>query len=198
MPPLTLPPDADRLVTIFNEHRHGLAGAVRGILAGASNHEIEEVLQDAYTLALTALRRGTQPREPVAWVFVTTMNRAKDLRRRARRRPPMRGLDDAIEDPNVLEPTTSWPPPDAVAQDREAVAAARDAIAALHEREKDVFLLRVSGELTFAATAEALGLPESTAKTLMRSALTRLRTMLRPHAPGENHNRSTPAEGGTR
>ena len=54
----------------------------------------------------------------------------------------------------------------------------------LEDDVKEVFLLRVSGELTFEAIAEALGIPVGTAKTRMRTALRRLRSHLAHLAPG--------------
>ena len=51
----------------------------------------------------------------------------------------------------------------------------RTAIHSLPEREREVFLLRQNGQLTFQAIAEALDAPLGTVKTRMRSALRRLR-----------------------
>ena len=66
---------------------------------------------------------------------------------------------------------------------REALGAAREAILRLEEDVKQVFLLRVSGELSFEAIAEALGIPVGTAKTRMRTALRRLQKHLAAFAP---------------
>ena len=66
---------------------------------------------------------------------------------------------------------------------RETLSAARTAILKLEEDVKEVFLLRVSGELSFEAIAEALAIPVGTAKTRMRKALARLRHHLQAFAP---------------
>jgi RNA polymerase sigma-70 factor (ECF subfamily) len=68
-------------------------------------------------------------------------------------------------------------------QNREAVAAARQAILRLRDAEKEVFLLRTSAGLSFDAIGKALQIPIGTAKTRMRSALLRLRESLAAHAP---------------
>jgi RNA polymerase sigma-70 factor (ECF subfamily) len=79
--------------------------------------------------------------------------------------------------------------PRAQLERREALTAARSAIHALSEPEKEVFLLRTSGGLTFEAAAEALGIPVGTAKTRMRAALGRLRAALAAHAPATQDGR---------
>ena len=66
----------DGLAALFQDNREGLAGAVRGVLGGRA--DVLEVLQDAYLKALRALNRGTAPSEPLAWVFVVTINLAKE------------------------------------------------------------------------------------------------------------------------
>lgn len=65
-----------------------------------------------------------------------------------------------------------------VAERREALSRVRDAIRELPEKEREVFLLRQNGDLTFQAMAEVLNAPVGTVKTRMRSALQRLRAVL--------------------
>ena len=72
----------------------------------------------------------------------------------------------------------------------EALRAARSAIHGLGEKAREVFLLRVSGELTFEAIGEALGIPVGTAKTRMRRALDELRITLARHAPATGRRTS--------
>lgn len=181
-------PDLD-LVELFEAHRDGLAGAVRGVLGGRA--DVAEILQDAFLNAWKAVQSGKQPEDPVAWVFVLTLNRARDHRRQHVRRPTPRPLDEATA---VHIPTTD-PEPTRQAEGAEALVAAREAIRELGANEQEVFLLRASAELTFPAIAEALGIPVGTAKSRMRSALERLRSKLAGHAPGAS---SFELEGGTR
>jgi RNA polymerase sigma-70 factor (ECF subfamily) len=54
----------------------------------------------------------------------------------------------------------------------------RAAIADLREEEKEVFLLRQNGELTYEEIADLLSIPSGTVKTRMRLALERLRKVL--------------------
>ena len=159
------------LADLFQAHRQGLAGAVRGVLG--SGADIAEILQDAFLRCWQNWQQGERPRDPVAWIFVVTWNVAVDCRRRQQRRPPPAALDEDLP----MQATNENPPARALEQ-QEELQRAQAAIEALADAEKQVFLLRVSGGLTFAAVATALAIPEGTAKTRMRSALQRLRRSL--------------------
>jgi RNA polymerase sigma-70 factor (ECF subfamily) len=176
----------EELAELFRIHRDGLAGAVRAVLGAPDDGA--EVLQDAFLNALRALRRGHRPDDSVAWVFVITINAAKDRRRRIRRRLPVHGLEEVSD----MELTAKDRPPGASAEVSEALGAARAAIARLDEPEKEVFLLRVSGGMTFEAAAAALRIPIGTAKTRMRAALARLRRDLDAFAPDQLANAARP------
>ncbi len=88
-----------------------------------------------------------------------------------------------LDEVDEMSMKTTDPGPAAAVEADEALTAARAAIYGLEEDQKEVFLLRVSGELSFEAIAESLGIPVGTAKTRMRHALARLRHHLRSHAP---------------
>ena len=61
----------------------------------------------------------------------------------------------------------------------------RKAIMGLREEEKEVFLLRQNGGLTYEQVAESMGIPLGTVKTRMRMALSKLRSVLSEES--ENH-----------
>jgi len=164
------------LEEIFREHAAGLAGAARGILGRDCDEQ--ELLQEAFLRAWRALERGDAPDDPVAWVFVLTLNLARDQRRRRGRRGPTHDLDE-VDDVQLIDRRTE--PLEALAG-RETLAAARAAIFALDDAEKEVFLLRVSGGLSFEAVGQALAIPVGTAKTRMRKALRQLRQHLSGYA----------------
>jgi len=163
------------LAELFQSHRQGLTGAVRGVLGGSA--DVAEVLQDAFLKCWTAALHGDAPRDPVAWIFVVTWNVAVDARRRGQRRPPHATLDGTLDEETEMKMATETSP-SAALERGEQLAAAQAAIEGLEDREKQVFLLRVSGGLTFEAVAEALAIPVGTAKTRMRKALQSLRRSL--------------------
>ena len=170
-------PLGQKLARLFLEHGDRLAGAVRGILGPGV--ETQELLQDVFLKALHAVETKRPPRNMLAWLFVITMNLAKDERRKLMRRGPRRSLEEV----DAMDLRTK----DATAlsglEKAEALAAARSAIQALGEREKEIFLLRSSAGLSFKEAAKALGIPEGTAKTRMRAALKKLRQSLARFAP---------------
>ena len=170
---------------------HGLAGAIQGVLGGGA--DLQEILQEVFLKAWRALEAGKTPREPRAWLFTICLNEARDRARRAGARPDHRSLEDEPLEATQTLGATRTPDaarrqdPAAQVADRETLDAARAAIERLDDPLKDVFLLRVSGDLAFPQVAEALGIPLATAKGRMRRALTQLRTALAPYhdLPGD-------------
>jgi len=65
-------------------------------------------------------------------------------------------------------------------EEQETMAQLRDALTHLRPEEKEVFLLRQNGELTYEQIAELHDRPVGTVKTQMRSALQKLRKVLNP------------------
>jgi RNA polymerase sigma-70 factor (ECF subfamily) len=72
-----------------------------------------------------------------------------------------------------------------MAQNRELAARLEQAIAALPDAQREVFLMREVAGLPFAEIAQVIGASEPTVKSRMRYALERLRSVLaeRPSEP---------------
>jgi RNA polymerase sigma-70 factor (ECF subfamily) len=155
-------PRQHELAELFRAHANGLSGVVHGILG--RHAETQELLQEAFLKAWQSLRRGFVPENPVAWLFVITMNLAKDLRRTEMRRTPSQPLEET----NPMELRSAEPAPDAQLTKSETLEAARAAIHDLKNTEK---------------AAQALRIPIGTAKTRMRAALIHLRESLKHFAP---------------
>ena len=68
--------------------------------------------------------------------------------------------------------------PEKAVEQRESLDQLRQAIMHLRQDEKEVFLLRQNGSLTFEQIAEVRRSPLGTVKTQMRSALHKLRQRL--------------------
>jgi RNA polymerase sigma-70 factor (ECF subfamily) len=114
----------------------------------------------------------TEIRDLRAWIFRVGLNAAKDLRRSAWRRrvKPLLG-----EDIMQLADGTA---PAQIVEDEESLRRIRQALLDLRPEEKEVFLLRQNGELTYEQIAQMRKCPIGTVKTQMRTALEKLRKML--------------------
>lgn len=173
------------LAHLVRSEADGLAGAIQGVLGRGA--DLQEVLQEVFLKAWRALEAGQEPRDPRAWLFTICLNEARDRARRAGSRPAHRSLEDEPLETLPQGATRPHEDPAARLAGRETLDAARAAIETLDDPLKDVFLLRVSGDLAFPQVAEALGIPVATAKGRMRRALDQLRSALAPHhdLPGE-------------
>jgi RNA polymerase sigma-70 factor (ECF subfamily) len=110
-----------------------------------------------------------------AWIFRVALNTARDMQRSgwAKRSKPLLAED-------VFLPARETSPTEKL-EDEEEVARLRIAILALRPEEREVFLLRLNGDLTYEQIAELREVPVGTVKTQMRAALMKLRKVLNPN-----------------
>jgi RNA polymerase sigma factor (sigma-70 family) len=138
---------------------------------------LQHVLTQCY-LSLPNLRTG-DPLKP--WLFRVARNRCLDELRRKRGIPfsefrTSEGIDDDLS-PLEIIPDTS-PLPEEIAELHDLQAILQKAIATLPPKFRDVVLLRYTAQLSFAEIAEALHMPEATAKTYFQRAKPQLRALL--------------------
>mgnify|MGYP001590228315 CR=1 FL=1 len=150
----------------------------------------EDVAQDV----LIRVHRSVASYEPTgsfdSWLFTIANNLCIDHLRRNRPERREGSLDAEEGEPHVPDHREAGPM--AALEDREIQEALRRAVAALPVDQRQVFLMREAGGLTFEAIASALGIPAGTAKTRMRSALSHLRCSLESFAPASLEERSSP------
>ncbi len=128
--------------------------------------DAEDVLQDALVEAWQ--RTGGRPES--ALVFATIRRRAIDLGRRHDRRARR---EEASAPENDV-----WF--DSAVADRETAMLLEEAVRTLPPELAEVITLKVWGGQTFAEVASTLGIPQGTAATRYRTALTQLRKSLTP------------------
>jgi RNA polymerase sigma-70 factor (ECF subfamily) len=160
----------DLLLRTFTELRDELVSTLWFVVG--NQEDAQDVAQEAF---LRCWRTQDGIPEVVnlrAWIFRVGLNAAKDLQRSAWRRrvKPLLGAD--------AMPTLNTSSPAGVLEDQEALAQLRQALLHLRPEEKEVFLLRQNGELTYEQIAELHNRPVGTIKTQMRSALQKLRKVL--------------------
>jgi RNA polymerase sigma-70 factor (ECF subfamily) len=161
---------ADQMVSVFNQFRDELVSTLWFLLG--NEEDAQDAAQEAFVKCWRARESLSGIQNLKAWIFRVGLNTAKDLRRSAwrRRAKPFKNgeamlVGDAAHPGQALE-------------DQEALDRLRQAILLLRQDEKEVFLLRQNGELTYEQIAEIRQSPVGTVKTQMRSALQKLRRHL--------------------
>jgi RNA polymerase sigma-70 factor (ECF subfamily) len=158
------------LVDTFNTMRDELYSSLYFLL---SNHaDAQDALQVAFLHCWRARARLAEVSNLRAWIWRVCLNAGRDMRDRAWRR---RARPLQIVEGSAL--CRQQPPTDALVDQEE-----RDRLqAALHRlrpEEKEVFLLRQNGELTFEEIARLRGSPVASGKTLMRTAMRKLKQIV--------------------
>ena len=164
------PGAGERLVRAFNELRDELISTLLFVLG--NREDAHDAAQDAFLKCWAARAQLGQVQNLRDWIFRVCFNTAKDMQRSAwnRRVKALRGEEFMVA-PN--EPT-----PAHGLEYKEAVERLRKAILGLRDEEKEVFLLRQNGDLTYEQIAELRHVPVGTVKTQMRTALEKLRKLL--------------------
>src|SRR4051794_31181470 len=164
-------PDAgERLVRAFNELRDELLSTLLYVLG--NRDDAHDAAQEAFVKCWGARQQLHQVQNLRAWIFRVAFNTAKDMQRSAwnRRAKPLQGEQSLM--------MANHPSPALALELQESVERLRKAILLLRDEEKEVFLLRQNGDLTYEQIAELRHCPVGTVKTQMRSALDKLRKLL--------------------
>ena len=164
----------ERLLSTFHALRDELIGTLFYVLG--NREDACDAAQDAFIKCWAARDRLGEVADLRAWIFRVSFNAAKDLQRSAWRRKARPLLEEQL----VMLAKDAYP--GETLERAESLERLRRAIVCLREEEKEVFLLRQNGELTFDQIAELRGCPVSTVKSHMRSALDKLRKALNPLA----------------
>jgi RNA polymerase sigma-70 factor (ECF subfamily) len=163
-------PAAEVLLRTFNGLRDELVSTLWFVLG--NRDDAQDVAQEAFLRCWRTQENLPDIVNLRAWIFRVGLNAAKDMQRSAWRRKvkPFLGTD-----PMPMVDSTN---PSQGLEDQESLTRLREALLDLRPEEKDVFLLRQNGELTYEQIAEMHNRPVGTVKTQMRSALQKLRKVL--------------------
>jgi RNA polymerase sigma-70 factor (ECF subfamily) len=162
----------DLLVRTFNDLRDELMSTLVYVLG--NREDAHDAAQDSFVKCWNARDQLWQVQNLRAWIFRVAFNTAKDMQRSAwhRRSRPLKA-----EQYTMAARDTG---PGANVEHREEVERLRLALHELRAEEKEVFLLRQNGTLTYEEIARLRACPVGTIKTQMRSALEKLRKVLVP------------------
>ncbi len=171
--------NAESFRVLFRRHARGLVNFAYRMLRDESL--AEEVAQEAFSRVVRSppdLDRGTKFS---TYLYSVARNLCIDelRKRKIRRHLSLDAQGPGEEGRTLMEkmPGNS-PSTDAMAMDGELRERIEAAIAEIPESQREVFLLREFAELSFEEVARSVGCSENTAKSRMRYALERLRSLL--------------------
>src|SRR5215831_15716661 len=160
----------DLLLRTFNDLRDELVSTLWFVLG--NQEDARDCAQEAFLRCWRNQDTVPDVHNLRAWIFRVGLNAAKDLQRSAWRRKakPLLGAE--------AMPIADMQDPGQDVEERETLCRLRDALMHLRPEEKEVFLMRQNGDLTYEQIAEQHARPVGTVKTQMRSALVKLRKVL--------------------
>ena len=171
-PPAPDVPPEHAIVVAFHGLRDELISTLVYVLG--NRDDALDVSQDAFLKCWRARDTVADVVNLRAWIFRVGLNTAKDMQRSAwSRKVKALGAEEIML-------VARDPLAGAALEDEESLRLLRTAIAQLRSDEKEVFLLRQNGSLTYEQIAEIRQAPVGTVKTQMRSALMKLRRSLNP------------------
>jgi RNA polymerase sigma-70 factor, ECF subfamily len=148
----------------------------------------EEILQDAFLRVIERSKEFKGESKFSTWLYTIARNLCIDesrkmVFRRHKSLDAQLGGEDGEGGPALVERTAgSAPAVDRTAIARELKPQIADAIAALPEEQREVFLMRELQNMPFKDIAAVVGVPENTVKSRMRYALERLQEALAEYA----------------
>jgi RNA polymerase sigma-70 factor, ECF subfamily len=160
----------DVLVCAFNDLRTELISTLFFYLG--NYEDAQDAAQDAFMKCWRTRAGLGEVQNLRAWIFRVGLNTARDLQRNAWRRRA-RSLAGANHLPGAAASPVEQME---AAEERERL---RHAILELRPEEKEVYLLRQNGNLTYEEIAVIRQAPVGTVKTQMRAALAKLRQALK-------------------
>lgn len=175
--PAAAPTPVERLlVETFEQIRDELVSTIAYVIG--HRDDAMDVAQEAFVKCWRAKESIPDVQNLRAWIFRVALNAARDHQRSGwmKRAKPLIAEE-------VLLPARDVSATERIVEN-ENVARLRAAILDLRDEEREIFLLRQNGELTYEQIAELRDIPVGTVKTQMRTALIKLRKVLNPDADG--------------
>jgi RNA polymerase sigma-70 factor (ECF subfamily) len=160
---------AERLTQAFARFGDELVRALGSLLGDPD--DARDVAQETFLKCWRGRDRLGDVRDLKAWIFRVALNAARDLRRNVWRQRSRPLADDDLLCDRAATPAQ-------MALFHEALQRLQATLRELRPEEREVFLLRQEGELTYEQIAQHQNAPVGTVKTRMRAALGRLRRAL--------------------
>lgn len=164
-----------RLLETFDAARQELVSTLTYILG--NREDAHDAAQETFLKCWKARHTLDEVQNLRSWVFRVAVNTARDVKGSAWSRRVKTFSGDEMNS------TTREPTAQNQIEEAETLEQLRSAIGDLRPDEREVFLLRQNGNMTYDEIAEVRGIPVGTVKTQMRTALIKLRSVLQPAEP---------------
>jgi len=165
--------DKEALQGLLKANWGWLKGLVYSVLGGAQ--DLDDVMQEICLRVIQNIRTVREPARFRGWLAVVARREALNYHRR---RPQKVVPFDGVTLPDYAEDDVDDPSEDL--EKKELCGRVLEAVKALPEKYREVFILAHSGELTYAQMAEVLDVPITT----MQIRLVRARQMIRDQVAG--------------
>ena len=161
---------------LMRRHNQRLYRATRSVIR--DEHDVEDVMQQAYINAFTHLHQFEERSQFSTWLTRIALNEAFSRRRRIHIVEPIRELEaGSTKDRDTLMDTLTSPhaDPERQAYAEELHRVLEQAVDTLPETYRTVFMLRDVEGLSTSETGEGLGLGEEAVKTRLHRARAMIR-----------------------
>ncbi len=167
--------DAAALRALVERYRPALFSWLLGM---TGNHaDAEDLFQDIWFRVIRHAERFNDVSFK-AWLWKIARNLVIDSRRKRKPDVSLDAVDDEDEQPLVDQLAAGGAGPAESVERDDLTKRVMRAVTSLPEVQREVFLMRVQGNLSFGEIAASLGVPLNTALGRMHDAMTKLRKLL--------------------
>ena len=167
--------DSTAMDQLVARYRSALFSWLLGMTGNRS--DAEDLFQDIWIRVIRHAARFNDVSFK-AWLWKIARNLLIDFRRKRKPDISLDAVDDEDDHSLLDQLTAKGAGPAAAVELDDMSKRVMGAVSALPEVQRDVFLMRVQGDLSFSEIAETLKIPLNTALGRMHDAMTKLKKML--------------------
>ena len=169
--------DATAFDVLYDRHK---GGVFRYLLRHGSGNAAEELAHDVWASLIRVRAQYQATAKFTTYLYRLAHNRLIDFyRAEGRTEFVSRDGDEAADDLVAAQAGPRGEQPEVQVESRDIAQRIRAALASLPDVQREAFLLQQEGGLSVAEIADATGVPEETAKSRLRYAITKLRAQLK-------------------
>ncbi len=171
--------DSTAMDQLVGRYRQALFSWMLGMTGNRS--DAEDLFQDVWIRVIRHAGRFNDVSFK-AWLWKIARNLLIDFRRKRKPDISLDAVDDEDDHPLVEQLTAKGTGPAKAVELDDMTKRVMRAVTTLPEVQRDVFLMRVQGDLSFSEIAETLNIPLNTALGRMHDAMTKLKRLLAEEA----------------